>query len=116
MFEVKNPYLTREDAKVGDGATICMYSDRHACTIIKKTKCTITLQRDKATRLTDPIIIPGGFAGHCINNNDIEYDYEVDLNGGTDIAYWSEKNNWYAIWHGTTPVVPGRHEHYDYNF
>lgn len=27
-------------------------------------------------RKTDAIIQPGGFAGHCINNREIEYDYE----------------------------------------
>lgn len=37
---------------VGDGATICLYSDRHACTVIAKTAKTITLRRDKA--MLDP--------------------------------------------------------------
>ncbi|MBR1763068.1 MAG: hypothetical protein IJ731_06850 [Eubacterium sp.] len=37
-------HLTPANAKVGDGATICLWSDRHAGTIIKVTKCSITIK------------------------------------------------------------------------
>jgi hypothetical protein len=47
-------FLELGKAEVGDGATYCMYTDRKACTVIKVTSKTITLQEDKATRLTDP--------------------------------------------------------------
>ena len=39
----------RENAQVGEGATVCYFSDAHAYTIIKRTAKTLTLQRDKAT-------------------------------------------------------------------
>ena len=39
---------TPETAKVGDGATIVLWSDRHACTIVKVTKAFVWVQRDQA--------------------------------------------------------------------
>lgn len=42
---------TGVDIKVGDGATILCYSDRHAATIVKVTAKQIHVQQDKATRI-----------------------------------------------------------------
>lgn len=101
---------------LGDGATICLYSDRIAGTIVKKTKCSITIQHDKATLSNDfkPEIIPGGFSGHCINQDDQSYAYEKDGNGRLETFRWSEK---YGRWQkDSIPVIPGRHQFYDYNF
>lgn len=36
--------------KVGDGATICMWTDRHAATIVKVTPTQVHVQEDIATR------------------------------------------------------------------
>lgn len=36
--------------KVGMGATILMFTDRHACTIVAVTPKSVTIQRDTATR------------------------------------------------------------------
>ena len=107
--------LKKEEAVIGAGATVVLYTDRQAHTIIAKTAQTITLQRDKVTRLTDPVIVPGGFAGHCTNNNDIEYSYEPDSNGSITKAHWSEKKQAYLVG-GHLRVIEGRHEFYDYNF
>lgn len=109
--------LTPATAKVGEGATINLWSDSHACTIIKVTKCTITVQRDKAT--LDPNFKPewieGGFVGHCTNQNKQSYTYERDYEGDIETFRWSNKYNQYG-----TPNNPrlskGRHEFYDYNF
>lgn len=104
------------EAKVGDGITIHLYSDSHAYTIIKRTQKTITIQRDKATLKEDfkPEIIPGGFAGHCVNNYEQDYDYKRDEKGATKVLHWSEKNgNWKSK---SGSVSLGRHEFYDYNF
>ena len=106
----------KENAKVGDGATVCYYSDRDAYTIVKRTKETLTLQRDKAV-LSDefhPVFVPGGFAGTVINQHEQRYTYEPDPDGSTVTAHWSEKKVGY-YWHGIR-VIPGRHEFYDYNF
>ena len=64
--------------KEGDGATVCYYTDRHACTVIKRTPKTLTLRQDKA--ILDPSFkpdfIPGGFFGTVINQNEQSYTYE----------------------------------------
>lgn len=104
---------------VGDGATICLYSDRHACTVIAKTKKTITLQQDKATLDPNfkPEFIVGGFAAHCTNQNDQKYTYERDPNGEIFKCYWSERLGRYTTGGDQSiGVSVGRHEFYDYNF
>lgn len=106
----------QRDVNVGDGVTLHFYSDAEAYTIIKKTKCTIVIQRDKATLSKDfhPEIIEGGFVGHCINQDEQTYTYEADPNGYTYTARWSEaKGGWFV---NGMRVTKGRHEFYDYNF
>ena len=109
--------LTPATAKVGDGATICLWSDRHAGTIIKVTKSTITVQRDKATLDPNwkPEWVAGGFAGHCTNQDDQTYTYERDLKGEVETFRWSTKYNQYGQ-PGNLRAIKGRHEFYDYNF
>lgn len=58
------------NVKIGDGATICWYSDRTPVTIIEIGKNYVKVQEDTATR---------------IDNNGMsdtqEYKYEKDING-----------------------------------
>ncbi len=116
VVEKYNDYF-RENAKVGDGVTVHLYSDAHAYTIIRRTDKSLTLQRDKATLKNGwkPEIIPGGFAGHCINQEDQEYTYEQDENGSIVTAHWSQKKHGFYV-QGSEYVTPGRREYYDYNF
>lgn len=99
---------------VGDGATVVLYTDRHAYTVIKVTAKTITIQRDKA--IADPgwtpDFTPGGFLGHTSNDRDRAYTYEADPEGGTLVARLT-KTGWRT---GGRRVLPGRHEFYDSNF
>lgn len=106
----------KDNVKVGDGATIHYWSDAHAGTVVKKTAKTLTIRQDKATLAEDwkPEFIPGGFAAHCINQNEQRWTYEPNENGCVYVAYWSEKKCGYYS-HGLH-VTPGRHEFYDYNF
>lgn len=108
--------LTPANAKVGEGATINYYSDSHACTIIKVTKSTITIKRDKATidKNFTPKIEVGGFAGHCTNQDEQTYTYEPDESGTEYVCRWSKKHGCYTC-QGST-ISKGRHEFYDYNF
>lgn len=126
-----NPYT------VGDGATLCGYSDHHAYTVIKTTAQSITMQRDKATLLNgmnsgepDALVChPGGFAGHVEGIQ--RYAYEPDPNGEICVARMTKKTR--KAWtkqedgsykdvihanfkNGCSTVLPGRREHYDYNF
>lgn len=100
----------------GDGATLRRGTDGHACTVIAASASgrTITLQRDKATRdpAWKPDTHPGGFLGHTVNNSEQRWTYEPDPDGVTFKARVTRRG-WSA---NGTPVVPGRHEFYDYNF
>ncbi|MDE6388934.1 MAG: hypothetical protein K2L82_14130 [Lachnospiraceae bacterium] len=115
--EFDSTHLTPANAKVGDGATINLWSDRHACTIIKVTKTTITVQRDTAILNPDfkPEFILGGFAEHCTNQSEQSYTYERDEQGQVTTIHWSEKYQSYGR-PGFPTLSKGRHEFYDYNF
>lgn len=110
--------LSPATVKVGDGATVCLFSDRNAGTIVKVTKASITIQYDKATLDPNfkPEVIPGGFAGHCVNQEDQTYTYERNPEGRKEVFRWSNKYNHYQGKDGSIIVIKGRHEFYDYNF
>jgi hypothetical protein len=106
--------LNRE-IEVGEGATLHLWSDAHACTVIARTATTLTLQRDKAT--LDPNFKPERDGFYCTNQDDQEYTYEPDPNGETYKCRWSEKyGRWQHGSDGSMKVTRGRHEFYDYNF
>ena len=109
--------LTPATAKVGDGATVHYYSDSHAGTIIKVTKKTITVQRDKATLDPNwkPEFIIGGFCAHCTSQSEQTYTYERNPDGETWVFHWSDKYNCYGQ-PGNIRATKGRREFYDYNF
>ena len=110
----------KPEFKIGDGATVCLHTDRHAHTVIRVTSATIIIQRDKATLLNGPSsgepdalkMESGGFAGHTSGTQ--RYSYESDESGHVVTARWSEKKQMFLA-DGRT-VIAGRHEHYDYNF
>lgn len=90
------------NVKVGTGMTFSCYTDRHACTVIKRTAKTITIQEDRAVR-TD--------------NNGMSdcqtYKYYRNKNGMTKTFRWSEKKGWVC---GTYHCWLGRDEYYDFSF
>ena len=93
---------------VGDGVTMCLYSDKHACTVIAKTALDPNFK---------PEFIVGGFAAHCTNQNEQKWTYERDPNGEITKCYWSEKLGRYTTGGDqSVRISPGRHEFYDYNF
>lgn len=107
------------EIEVGDGVTYQLYTDSYACTVIKRTPKTITIQRDKATLSPDfkPKFIPGGFSAHCTNNEEQSYTYERDPNGDIYVCHWSEKEGRFRSGSdGSFKIRRGRHEFYDYNF
>lgn len=109
--------LTPATAQVGDGVTICYWSDRNAATVIKKTPFSLTVRRDKAT--LDPSFkpewIPGGFSAICTNQGDQSYTYEPDPDGQVMTFRWSNKYGTYGQ-PGDLQLIKGRREFYDYNF
>ncbi len=109
--------LTPANVKVGDGVTVNLYTDKYAATIVKVTAKTITVQRDTATLDQGfvPNIIPGGFAGHCTNQDEQTYSYESNPDGEIWKCQWSEKHQHYFA-KGKFLISKGRHEFYDYNY
>jgi hypothetical protein len=109
--------LTPATVNVGDGVTVNLWSDAHAATVIKKTKTTVTVQYDKATLDPNwkPEWIPGGFAGHCVNQDEQTYTYERNPNGRIETYHWSNKYCSYGQ-PGNLRLTKGRREFYDYNF
>ena len=103
--------------KISDGATVCGYSDRTACTVIRVSPSgkTVWLQEDNANLKPEwkPEIIPGGFSGHCTNNTTQKYDYTPNPNGCVYRAFLNKKGKLRV---GTSTVIEGRHKFYDYNF
>lgn len=97
--------IKRYNIQVGDGATICYYTDREAGTIIKRTKNTITYQRDKAIRIDD-----NGMSD-CQ-----EYRYERDPNGKIEVYHWSDKYGCFRNSKNHLYVINGRYEYFDYSF
>lgn len=106
----------RFEVKVGDGVTYRLYSDAQACTVIKRTAKSITIQEDEATLDPNfkPEIIAGGFVGHCVNQNEQTYTYKANPNGRKITARWSEKYG--AFMYCGKAIFNGRHQFYDYNF
>lgn len=122
-----------DNSKVGDGATINCYSDRKACTIVKRTDKKIWVQRDKAILLNkinsgEPDALqfsPGGFCGHTSGKQ--RYSYERNTEASI-VCYsrrvwtndYSEKTfiRYVRVGEPRTgeSISEGRHEHYDYNF
>lgn len=94
---------TNLNVKVGDGATLCLYTDREAYTIIKRTAKTITIQRDKAIRTDD-----NGMSD-CQ-----DYRYERDYDGIIRTARWSEVKG--CFMYNGMRIATGRYEYYDYSF
>lgn len=92
--------------KVGVGATIYMYSDRIACTVVEvKSKCRAIIQRDKAIR-TDK-------TGAYSENQ--EYRFERNINGMLYEIYC--RNGIWRVKDSKERVVIGkRDEYYDYSF
>jgi len=52
--------MNKDNVELGLGVTVLGYSDRHSYTVVKisENKSKVTLQRDKAVRLTKPEFIP----------------------------------------------------------
>lgn len=113
--------ITVEDHRswpaLGQGATICHYSDRTACTIVAVSASgkTIGLQADHAELdHWKPEMIPGGFVAHCVNNQQQRYRYRPN----PDAPVWKarlRKDGRYRTSSGER-VIQGRHQFRDYNF
>jgi hypothetical protein len=113
--------MSNELLTVGQGATICLWSDRKAYTVIRRTRTRAWLQRDRATLINglgsgEPDALqfaPGGFMGHTSGQQ--RYAYSPDPEGRVEVASMRKDGSWRMCGTGSR-VIAGRHEHYDYNF
>ena len=90
--------------EVGMGATILMWSDRHAATIVKVTPTQVHVQRDKATRTDD--------RGMCESQ---DYTYERDPTATVEV-FRLTKRGWRAPGGGAGLLIGDRDEYHDFSF
>jgi hypothetical protein len=92
---------------IGEGATICHWTDRMACTVIdvSKSGATITLQAD-IVRRTDQ----NGMSDAQ------SYAYEPNPEGRTFKARRTRNGKGFRVIGSRERVVPGRDHHFDVSF
>lgn len=128
-WELEGSYEERREAElkmfadwynemdVGEHAHIQHWSDVDPCTVIKRTKTSITVRYDKGE--LDPEWKPefeiGGFAAHCLNNDDQKWIISEDENGRVDTFRWHKRENCFVNKAGEK-LLPGWAKKYDYNF
>ncbi len=91
---------------VGMGATILMYSDRHACTVIEvKSPSRIVIQEDAATR-----------ADANGMSDSQSYTFAANPAGATHVVSKRSDGRWKIAKSGTVVMMGERDHHYDYGF
>lgn len=107
------------ELEVGDHAHINHYTDITPCTVIKRTRTTITVRHDDGELDGNwkPEIIQGGFVGHCVNNREQMDHYIIheNPNGYVETFRWSKKYNKFRNASGES-CYPEWAMFYDYNF
>jgi hypothetical protein len=97
-----------EPFELGEGASICMYSDRHACTVVGVGKRHVDVQRDEAK------VVKGG-----VHNGSAEYEYSR-IPDAAVVRFSLRKNGrWIREgepMHRGTSLSHGRSEYYDPHF
>lgn len=89
--------------QVGMGATILMWSDRHAATIVKVTKTQVHVKQDKAVRIDT-----NGMSEHQ------EYTYTSDPDASVEVFRMTKRG--YRSSSGAGLVIGERDEYYDPSF
>jgi hypothetical protein len=111
------------DLQVGDGVTICHWSDKEAATVIKRTSTTVLVQIDNQTLLNGPNsgepdalqVHPGGFAAHVEGRQ----RWACSPNPEGRVVKFSRRKDGRWMQAGATngsTLIAGRYPHYDYNF
>ena len=119
MFRPYTVPADHKDFQVGDQAHICLYTDIEPYTVIERKGKRIKLQKARAT--LDPTYkperIPGGFAGHCINNHDQKWIITANPNGAITEGYLGNDNEWYEKGSNRRTIIgQGYVKFHDYNF
>jgi hypothetical protein len=118
-----------DSSTVGDIATHCIYTDRRAGFIVKKTDTRIVWQEAKATLLNGSgsgapdalTFTPGGFCGHMSGRQ--RWEIESDPEGETVTFSRRTRKDGSEVWkmagHPTRSpghvLIAGESHHYDFN-
>jgi hypothetical protein len=97
-----------KDIEPGDAATVLMWSDKHAATVVSYEAGRLVVREDKATRTDD-----NGMS------DTQSYTYEPDPNGREHTYKWDERVGWYEGKKSdpSTRLALGyRRTYFDYSF
>ena len=110
-----NTTVLENGTMVGENyATICMFSDCLPVEIIKRTVTTLTVREMDASIAFKPIVIPGGFFGHCTNNDQQAWTLISNVNGRTWVAHMRKDGKLHT---SLGPLLMGKAvKKHDYNF
>lgn len=104
---------------IGTGATFIGWSDRAAYHVVAISASRRTLTLARATARLDPtwkpIVAPGGFVGHCLNNNEQRWLIEENPNGDR-VTVRLHKNGQWREANGNRYTIGEAREFHDYNF
>lgn len=104
---------------IGTGATFIGWSDRAAYHVVAISASRRTLTLARATAKLDPtwkpIVAPGGFVGHCLNNNEQRWLIEENPNGDRVTVRLHKNGQWRAA-NGNRYSIGEAREFHDYNF
>lgn len=98
---------TDTEPKVGMGATVIMYSDRHACTVIKvsSSKKTFWIQRDDVKRTDNRGM-----------SEDQDWKCTPNPNGVVYEVRKNKKGIWKTLGSKETVLLGVKEEYYDFSF
>lgn len=94
--------------KSGDGATLVMWSDRHAGTVVSVHAKLLYWQRDHVERLDSNGMSESQSYAYYPNPEAPVEAFTLRKNGS-----WVRKGEGFK---NGTRIIPGRHEYYDYSF
>jgi hypothetical protein len=105
----------------GEYLTETLYSDTEAWKVVGRTATTLQLQRVEVERdpAWQPNIVPGGFAGHCTNQNEQTWLYAGLAESECTVRlvkspYNSREKMWGSK--GRRFIANGARRKHDYNF
>jgi hypothetical protein len=112
------------DPQVGNRVHVCFYSDVRPATVIKRTAKRCHIRYDSVAKHPDwsPDITPGGFAGHCVNQDSQRWIITEDPDGRVSQFFLHKSGQWRMSFAGSNEsgrsarLGPGWANKYDYNF
>lgn len=95
------PQITPDTVRVGQAATYVQWTDSYACEVVAVSPSgrKITVREMNATLdpTWHPEVTPGGFVGHCHNQDGQRWKLERDPNGVVRVAHWRAKRRCWMV-------------------